>query len=282
MSGKDEYIFSSLSGSELQRWEESFRERIPLIHCMTNSVVENFTANSLLAVGASPAMIPEGEEAELFQKAADALLINIGTFKITQGEAMLRAIASANREQKPWVLDPVAVSPLLTLRSEWAREAIKLRPTLIRGNPSEILYLAGESGHGRGTDSLLESNQAVDAAKKLAIESGAIVAVTGAVDYIVSPSGTKIYTVPFGSEWLTKITGAGCALSAFVAAALSLSTDLEERVELATFACSKSAAAGAFAERKARSRGEGLGSFMVYYLDYLSQTFSYQELIHDV
>ncbi|WP_278864579.1 hydroxyethylthiazole kinase, partial [Klebsiella quasivariicola] len=33
------------------------RAHSPLVHCMTNDVVQTFTANVLLAVGASPAMV---------------------------------------------------------------------------------------------------------------------------------------------------------------------------------------------------------------------------------
>ena len=36
-----------------------FRTRSPLTHCMTNDVVQTFTANVLLALGASPAMVIE-------------------------------------------------------------------------------------------------------------------------------------------------------------------------------------------------------------------------------
>lgn len=56
-----------------------FRTRSPLTHCMTNDVVQTFTANVLLALGASPAMVIEAEEAEQFAGMADALLINVGT-----------------------------------------------------------------------------------------------------------------------------------------------------------------------------------------------------------
>ncbi len=46
---------------------------------MTNDVVQTFTANVLLAVGASPAMVIDPREAAQFAAIADALLINVGT-----------------------------------------------------------------------------------------------------------------------------------------------------------------------------------------------------------
>ena len=56
-----------------------FRTLSPLTHCMTNEVVQNFTANTLLALGASPAMVIEPEEASQFAAIASALLVNVGT-----------------------------------------------------------------------------------------------------------------------------------------------------------------------------------------------------------
>lgn len=56
-----------------------FRTLSPLTHCMTNEVVQSFTANTLLALGASPAMVIEPEEASQFAAIASALLVNVGT-----------------------------------------------------------------------------------------------------------------------------------------------------------------------------------------------------------
>ncbi|HMC03357.1 MAG TPA: hydroxyethylthiazole kinase, partial [Cellulomonadaceae bacterium] len=58
---------------------DELRLRGPLVHCMTNIVVAGFTANVLLAVGASPAMVENSEESTEFAQAADALLVNLGT-----------------------------------------------------------------------------------------------------------------------------------------------------------------------------------------------------------
>lgn len=82
-----------------------FRTRSPLTHCMTNDVVQTFTANVLLALGASPAMVIEAEEAEQFAALADALLINVGTLTAPRAQSMRRAIESAVAAGTPWVLD---------------------------------------------------------------------------------------------------------------------------------------------------------------------------------
>jgi hydroxyethylthiazole kinase len=86
---------------------------------MTNDVVQTFTANVLLALGASPAMVIEAEEAEQFATFADALLINVGTLTAPRAQSMRRAIESAVAAGKPWTLDPVAVGAL-TFRTRFA------------------------------------------------------------------------------------------------------------------------------------------------------------------
>lgn len=124
-----------------------FRTRSPLTHCMTNDVVQTFTANVLLALGASPAMVIEAEEAEQFAGMADALLINVGTLTTPRAQSMRRAIESAVAAGKPWTLDPVAVGAL-AFRTRFCHQILALKPAAIRGNASEILALAGMSAGG--------------------------------------------------------------------------------------------------------------------------------------
>lgn len=95
----------------------AFRRQSPLVHCMTNDVVQNFTANVLLALHASPAMVIDAAEAAQFSSMADALLINVGTLTRERQQAMQAAVTAANQAGTPWTLDPVAVGAL-TLRSD--------------------------------------------------------------------------------------------------------------------------------------------------------------------
>jgi len=99
---------------------------------MTNDVVQTFTANVLLALGASPAMVIEAEEAEQFAALADALLINVGTLTADRADAMRAAIHSANQADKPWTLDPVAVGAL-EFRTRGGRQALDARSGCGRG-----------------------------------------------------------------------------------------------------------------------------------------------------
>jgi len=65
----------------------NLRRSAPLTHCITNVVVTNYTANVLLSVGASPAMILAEEEVSDFVKVAQGLLINVGTIKSPDAKA---------------------------------------------------------------------------------------------------------------------------------------------------------------------------------------------------
>ncbi|MEZ6878439.1 hydroxyethylthiazole kinase [Enterobacter sp. KBR-315C3_2022] len=236
-----------------------FHTHSPLTHCMTNDVVQAFTANVLLALGASPAMVIEADEAEQFAAAADALLINVGTLTAPRAQSMRRAIESAVAAGKPWTLDPVAVGAL-AFRTRFCQHVLSLKPAAIRGNASEILALAGMSEGGRGVDSTDSASSALPAAQALAEQTRAIVVVTGEVDYITD--GRRTRTVTGGDPMMTRVVGTGCALSAVVAASCSLPGD---RLDNVAAACKWMKRAGTRAAADAR----GPGSFASAFLDAL-------------
>lgn len=248
-----------LSHAHIASVLQHFRTRSPLVHCMTNDVVQTFTANVLLALGASPAMVIEREEAVQFSAIADALLINVGTLTADRADAMRAAIYSANQADKPWTLDPVAVGAL-EFRTRFCREILALRPAAIRGNASEIMALAGVSTGGRGVDTTDSASAALPAAEQLARETGAVVAVTGEVDYVTD--GNRTLKVIGGASIMTRVVGTGCALSAVVAASCALPG---ERLINVAAACGLFALAGG--EAVAESRGPG--SFAAAFLDAL-------------
>jgi hydroxyethylthiazole kinase len=211
---------------------ERIRAQHPLVHCLTNQVVKNFTANVLLALGAAPAMVEHADEAAEFAAMASALLVNVGTIDEPQMAAILRAVPSANKAHKPWVLDPVAVGPL-TVRTHFAHEILTLRPTLIRGNASEIIALAGETGRGRGVDSGDSAEAALNAAKTLAKQTGGAVLVTGPIDY--ATNGADTIACANGHSLMARVTGVGCAQGAVAAACAAVaSSPLAAAVAAAT------------------------------------------------
>ncbi|MGG7452247.1 hydroxyethylthiazole kinase [Plantibacter auratus] len=247
--------FASASGDLLDR----LRERTPLVQSITNAVVTNFTANVLLAVGAAPAMTDIPTEAGPFARIASGVLLNLGTPQAEQREAMVEAATAANDAGTPWVLDPVAVG-FLPVRTALAAELLALRPTIVRGNASEIIALAGLGAGGRGVDSTDSVDSAIEAATAIARTSGAVVAISGPTDVITD--GERIVRCSNGHAWLTLVTGGGCALGAVLAAFASLDDDRLLTTVAATTAYTVAAQLAA-----AESRGPG--SFAPAFLDHL-------------
>lgn len=231
------------------------RDEAPLIHCMTNSVVPEITANVLLAIGAAPAMIDLPEEAEIFAGVASGMLINVGNISSEQMEAMRRAAPAACSAGTPWVLDPVAVGAL-PARTALARELLDHRPTIIRGNASEIMGLAGVSAGGRGVDSTDQAEAAIEAAQQLREQCGAVVAISGATDIIV---GSTITRLTGGHELMTKVIGTGCSLGATCAAFAAVA---EDALEAAVSAHALFSAAGTKAAQLTQSPGSYLPTFL--------------------
>ncbi|MHA6523891.1 hydroxyethylthiazole kinase [Tessaracoccus sp. G1721] len=240
----------------------ALRDTTPLVHCMTNTVVPEITANVLLAVGAAPAMIDLPEEAAIFATVASALLINVGNGLSEQHEGMRRGAAAADGAGTPWVLDPVAVGAL-PVRTQLARDLLAHRPTAIRGNASEILGLAGATGGGRGVDATDEVEAAVETARGLSAATGAVVAISGPVDVVVSP--TRTTRITGGHPLMPLVIGTGCALGATVAATLGAGRDTHAAHDAVVAAHALFGAAGLTAAQHARHPG----SFRTAWLDAL-------------
>lgn len=238
----------------------TLRSERPVVQCLTNSVVQGFTANVLLALGAAPAMVEIPGEAGVMADAAGGVLINLGTLHGDQPTAMVEAAASAHASGTPWVLDPVGIGAL-PVRTHLATTLLAHQPTAIRGNASEILALAGSGAGARGVDSTDDADTAADAADELARRTNAIVAVSGASDLITD--GERIVRVPGGDTLLTRVTGTGCSLGAVCAAFLAVT---DERFATVTAAHTVFARAA----EDAATRAAGPGTFAMHLLDALS------------
>jgi hydroxyethylthiazole kinase len=168
-------------------------------------------------------MVHAEEEVEDFVAIASALVVNIGTLSPPWVAAMARAAARARALGRPWVLDPVGAGAT-PYRTRTALDLIELRPTVIRGNASEILALAGAAaGPTKGVDSTHGTDEAVDAAAQLARSAGAVVAVTGAIDRVTD--GVRWREVANGDARMTRVTALGCAASAVIGAFLTVEPD---------------------------------------------------------
>lgn len=235
------------------------RERAPLVHNITNFVVMNNTANVLLALGASPAMVHSLDEVEDFVAMSQALVVNIGTLDSQQIAACKLAAMRAGTAGIPWILDPVGAGAT-PYRLAAARALTRLGPSVIRGNGSEILTLAQHAGQGRGVDSTQGSETALGAARLLAIDTGSVVAVTGVVDYVTD--GARVVAIENGHPLMTRVTGLGCSATAVIGALLAVTPDA---FTATTAALAVFGVAGELAAAQAR----GPGSLQVALLDVL-------------
>lgn len=238
----------------------TLREGTPLVQCLTNAVVTNFTANVLLAIGAAPAMVDIPLEAAPFARIASGVLINVGTPHEEQRAGMREAAAAADEAGIPWVLDPVAVG-VLSVRTALAAELLAFSPTAIRGNASEIIALAGLGQGGRGVDAVDTPESALEAAGSLARKHGSMVAISGASDLVTD--GTDVIRISNGHPYLTQVTGGGCALGAVTAAFLAVEGDRLAATAAAT-------AVYTVAADMAAAGARGPGSFAVAFLDALA------------
>jgi hydroxyethylthiazole kinase len=242
---------------------EAVRERAPLVHSITNLVVMNFNANALLAIGASPVMAHAHEEVRDMVGIAQALVLNIGTLEPSWIRAMQIALQAARARGIPVVLDPVGAGAT-PYRNTALKELIATgAPSVVRGNASEIMSVAGLAATTRGVDSAASSNQAVDAASALARKLGAVVCVSGADDHVVDASG-RWATLSNGHPWMARVTGVGCSASALVGAFAAVQSDAW-RATVAAMACL--GVVGEMAVERTQAAGAGVGRLQIELLD---------------
>ena len=251
---------TTISSDVLSAAIAAVRTQSPLVHNITNYVVMNNSANALLAIGASPVMAHWGSEMEEMTAIAGALVLNIGTLDDKWIDGMLVAGKAAMRRGTPIVLDPVGVGAT-SQRTEAAMKIIEqCCPTIIRGNASEIMALVDASVKSKGVDSSASSDDALESAKRLAVDTGAVVVISGATDYITN--GTDVYTVEGGNPIMTTVTGMGCTSTAIVGAFAAV---VEDPMIAATAAMAVMSLAG----ERAAEYSRGNGSMQVNFLDEL-------------
>lgn len=191
----------------------------PLVHCITNYVVANFTANGLLAIGASPVMADEVEEVADMVSIAGALLLNIGTVNTRTHDAMLVAGKKANECGVPIVLDPVGVGATPYRKSAVMQILDQVKIDVLRCNEGELASIYGVAWESRGVDSGEGDMDTIEAAKEVAKKYQCTVVVTGETDLVTD--GEDIIKVHGGNIFATRVTGTGCLLSAICAAVLA-------------------------------------------------------------
>ncbi len=225
---------------------ERLRTRGPRVHCITNAVAQNFTANILLAAGCVPSMTLSAEEIAAFVARSDALLVNLGTFDRERREATAIAVAEAARAQVPWVLDPVFVdrSPA---RAAFARELMARAPRTVRLNHAEFSALSGVE-------------PARETALTFARGETTVMGLSGPTDLVTD--GERIAGIANGHPLMAKVTAMGCAASALVAACLAVEPDAWRATSAALLIVG-------VAGEVAGGMAQGPGSFAVGFLDAL-------------
>lgn len=188
---------------------DGIRAKNSRVHCITNTVAQAFTANVLLAAGATPSVTISPEEIAGFVSGAHALLVNLGTLDAERREAIALALDVAAAKGLPWVLDPVFVDRSPS-RLAFARALVARGPAVIRLNAAELAALTG-------------AEASPETARAFARERGSIVALTGEADIVTD--GLRLVRLHNGDALMSKVTAMGCAGSAFVAAALALEGD---------------------------------------------------------
>ncbi|RJR33790.1 MAG: hydroxyethylthiazole kinase [Desulfobacteraceae bacterium] len=236
------------------------RRARPLIHNITNFVVMNYTANGLLAMGASPVMAHAQGEVEEMVSLAGALVLNIGTLSPEWIDSMVRAGKRANELDIPVVLDPVG-SGATRMRTASAKRIIgEVSIRVIRGNSSEILSLAQGGARTKGVDSLHAVDEAGETAGALARELKITLAVTGAVDLVTD--GSRLLRVHNGHPMMQNVTGTGCTATAAIGAFMAVDKD-------SVRATATALAYFGLAGEKAAEKADGPGSYQIGMLDAL-------------
>ena len=258
-----------MNANELATALENVRTSTPLVHCITNYVTVNDCANALLACGGSPIMSDEPEDVVDITTICGGLVLNIGTLNKQTIAGMRAAGKRASELDHPIVLDPVGAGAS-ALRTATASEILDtMDVAVIRGNMSEIKAVAGASAATRGVDVnpddvVTDENLAASAAfaKELAKKTGAIIAITGAIDIVANDE--RAFAIRNGNAIMGKITGAGCMLSCLVGA-YSVANK-ENMLEGVVAAIAGEGLCGQIAAER-MTEADGNGSFRAYLLD---------------
>ena len=223
------------------------RAGTPRVHCITNTVAQNFTANALLAAGCIPSMTLSAEEIGIFVAGADALLVNLGTLDSERRQAAEIAVTAAAARGLPWVLDPVFVDRS-AVRAEFARGLLAGKPKVVRLNQAEFAALAGAPA---------DRTHAADFARA----RGYVVAISGKADLV--SDGVRVVEIANGHPFMSQVTAMGCAGSALVAACLAVADDAFTASVVALLLLG-------VAGEVAAERAKGPGTFAANILDAIS------------
>jgi hydroxyethylthiazole kinase len=215
---------------DLEQMLRNVRNRKPVIHNITNYVTVNDVANAELAIGASPIMSDDINEAKDIVAICNGLNINIGTLNERTVDTMQAAGTYANQMKKAVLLDPVGMGAS-KFRMDVTKHLVNhIDFDVIKGNASEIKALMQGTMSNRGVDVGFDDVVTKDNMKKIAEEMNklardkkCIVAMTGEIDLIAN--GLDAFAVYNGHAEMSQITGTGCLLAGLTTAFIAANTD---------------------------------------------------------
>ena len=251
----------------------------PLIHCITNPISIHDCANVVLAAGGRPIMAEHPREVEQITETAQALMLNLGNITDVRMESMKRSLAAANKKGIPVLLDLVGVA-CSDLRREYASELLQTGTiSVLKGNMSEILEMAGEESHSIGIDAGIQDTltpenleKVIECFQSMAKRTGAVILASGKTDLIVDAA--EVYAVENGDAMMSEITGTGCMLGAVCSTYLvgvHVSTAQNTCEIKMIHAVLLGAAVMGIAGELAAEDSHGPGSFQIRFLDFLYQ-----------
>lgn len=249
---------------------EEVRTACPLAGSITNNVTVDFVANAQLAAGGSAAMVYLADEAVALAQLGGAFYVNMGTLAPVLEESIPVVARFLHEAGKSWVLDPVGLG-IGAMRARILQELRSCKPSIIRGNASEIIGLAGlwglegdalDAHRVRGVDTTDEVDVATAAAVALADFTGGAVAVSGEVDLITD--GKTICLLQGGSPFMAKVTGCGCSLGGVMAVYSCVADPF--------IAALAAAALYDVAGARAEAQADAPGSFKVSFIDQIYKT----------
>lgn len=247
---------------------KSIRRKKPLIHHITNYVTVNDCANITLAIGASPIMADDIGEVAAITSISSALVLNIGTLNERTIESMLAAGKRANEMKNPVIFDPVGAGASELRNKATKRILHEVRISVLRGNMSEMRFIAGLNSSTKGVDASdadmqggLEIGRSI--AETVAKNYGCIVAITGATDFL--SDGRRTMLLGNGTKLLSNVTGTGCMCTSLVGSFCGAS---ENYLVATAGGVLCMGIAGEIAEEKAGETGSG--SFHIAIIDAIS------------
>lgn len=249
-------------------------EKGPLVHSITNYVTVNDCANIILASGGSPIMADDIGEVCDITSICSSLVINMGTLNERTIKSMFAAGKKANEIGHPAVFDPVGAGAS-RLRNETALDLIReIRFSVIRGNISEIKFLATGNGGTQGVDAAAADavtpeniDSVVAFAKSLSRATGSVIAITGATDIVADAE--KSYVIRNGHPMMSRITGSGCMLTAVIGSFVGANPD--SLLDATAAAVTAMGLCGELACRKVCGLGGGTGTFRTLLIDFMSK-----------